>query len=347
MAGDRSGLKTLSLTTARRLLRKERSDQRDVYQNLSHVSLELADELAEAHNRFQIDLRARDCRGPLSFSPQSIAQLCKITGIPVYAIERMPGSVGLSVLRCMLEIAGHSIDRLFLFRLKETPTMRRVRAILPASYIRCDDLEILEMVTSTVGAKGARVSNLTIQDDLFSLRLVLPDRVDFGTPQAPDAAQVGVDLTTSETGFLSTEVRYLVYRLICSNGMTSVAKEGKEKVRRTPRMDPEAFRGRFQYALSRTLPHGRTMARRLVGARHDYVRDPVSELGEVLQNYGLGSPRGKLGRWVLTELLKEQNLMGVRRFDVVQAFTSVAKQLEHRDRLRVEDAMTEYLLETV
>jgi len=342
-----SGLKTMSLKTVRRVLRTERDHQRDVYQNMTHVTLGIEDGLAPLHERFNIDLHADGCRGPLSFSETAVQQLCRIAGIPHAAIERMPAALGMSVLRCMLEIAGPTIDKLFLFRLKENSAIRRVRAILPASYIRCDDSEVLETIIGSIGTAGNRVSNVTVKDNLFAIRVLLPDHVDFGTAQSPDKGRLGVDVRSSETGSFPTEIRHLVHRLICSNGMTTLSQDGRKEVRRTGRLDPDGFRRQLGTALSRTLPHGRQVARVMMESHHDYLDDPVGEIAYVFNRHRLGRPQGKLGRWVTTELIREQNLMGVRRFDVVNAFTAVARNLEHHERVKVEDAVTSYLLEMV
>lgn len=339
-----SGLKTMSLTTVRRVLRTHRENQRDVYQNLTRVSLGMADGLAPLPDRFHLDVQADDCRGPLRLSHTAIQQLCRIAGIPHYAIEKMPPALGLSVLRCMLEIAGPSIDRLFLFRLKETTEERRVRAILPSSYIRCDDEEIVETLVGTMGTAEVRVANLTVTDDLMAVRLLMRDQVDFGSEQAPDPARLGVDIRSSETGRHPTEIRYLVHRLVCSNGMTALSNEGRKEVRRSGRMDPEGFRSELRRTLGETIPYGRRVAEVMAASHHDYLEDPIGEIAHIFHVHRLGRPTGKLGRWVTTELIKEQNLMGVRRFDVVNAFTAVARNLEHAERVKVEDAVTHYLL---
>ena len=339
-----AGLKTMSLKTVRRVLRAHRSHQRDVYQNLTRVRLDVEDALAPLPRRFRMNLQCDDSRELLRFSETSIQQLCRIAGIPHYAIERMPAALGLSVLRCMLEIAAPKIDRMYLFRLKETPDEHWIRGILPASYIRCDDGEVLETIIDTVGTPDNRVANLTVNDDLFTIRLLFKDEVNFGSDQSPDPARVGVDIRSSETGLVPTEIRHLVHRLVCSNGMTTLSTEGRKEVRRTGRLDPAGFRSSLSRALGESLNFGQEVAKVMADAHHDYLDDPIAEIAHVFHTYRLGRPRGKLGRWVTAELIKEKNLLGVRRFDVVNAFTAVARNLEHDERVRVEDAVTSYLM---
>ena len=46
------------------------------------------------------------------------------------------------------------------------------------------------------------------------------------------------------------------------------------------------------------------------------------------------------------ELAPSRSLFGVHRFDLVQAFTATARGLEHKDRMRLEDAMGAYVDQT-
>ena len=89
------------------------------------------------------------------------------------------------------------------------------------------------------------------------------------------------------------------------------------------------------------------MVTRLRDARQAYVADPASEVARIFRRYRLGSPKGKAGRWVVDELLRRGTLFGVERFDLVQAFTAVARDLDHATRLKFEDAMGAYVLQGV
>jgi len=73
------------------------------------------------------------------------------------------------------------------------------------------------------------------------------------------------------------------------------------------------------------------------------VASPVPEIERNFYHFKLGSPRGRVGRWVIAEALKSKTLWGLQRFDIVKAFTLAAQSLGHRERRRFEDAMSSYL----
>jgi hypothetical protein len=143
------------------------------------------------------------------------------------------------------------------------------------------------------------------------------------------------------------QIRRLVFREICSNGMTGIAEAQKLLRRHMTRFDRGEFRVAVREATAEALQFGRDMAGRLRASRTDMLKDPRVEVERIFRQYKLGSPRRDKARWVFAELLRNVSLFGVGKFELVQAFTAVARGLEHERRLQWEDAMADYLLAAV
>jgi hypothetical protein len=322
-----------------RILDRERAGQSDLYCPLSRMRLRGGPSLAPLHDRYQVDL---DCDGrtrSLALAPTALANLCGLAGVPYGFLERVPGALGLNLLRCLLETSVGEEDRAFLFRLKEA-RVPRVRAILPASFVRISDRDLLDDLEQSV-EQPATVTNLAISGDLFSLRLVFPgEGLELG---ASDRAMPGLDLQSSETGVYPLQVRRVLFRQVCSNGVTSLAESHKLLRRRMTRFDRAEFRAAVRQGVAEAVGYGREMAERMREARTEFLKDPTAEIERLFTTYKLGSPRGDRAQWVAGALVRDLPLFGVGRFEVVQAFTEVAKGLEHENRLKWEDAMSDYV----
>ena len=326
------------------LVRKRRADQRDIYVPLSALRVDIADPFARPADRYRVSVRCKvksKADAPsLHLSPTSLGQLCGIAGVPSTFMDKLPAALGLKVLRCMLEMSSFGDDKHHLLRVQEN----RLRAVLPQSYVRFDDGDVLRALGRVVHA-DATVARMSIDDDSFFLRLLTNDNLNLGTQRARDPGRAGFDVLSSETGRHRLQVRQVVFREICSNGMTMLSESQRLLDRRHTGSDRATFERAVAESFREASTHGQQVAARLAGSRATYVKEPRAEVEQIFRRFRLGSPRGKLGRWVMNEVLRSTSLLGVQRFDVVQAFTAVARGLEHRDRMRFEDAMGAYVLE--
>ena len=337
-----AGLKTIPLPRVRAILERDREGTHDIYCPLSSIDLELRAPLAPLAKRFQARVTHDGRRINLHLTPTAVRQISGIAGIPTPFLEKAPASVGLGLMRSMLRLAIEARDRALLLRLKGR-RLPRLRAVLPSSYVRFDDLDVLTELESALGDAGQdfRVLNLNVNEDLLCIRGLFNDPLDLGTSRRPDPAAAGIDIVSSETG-RPLELRQVLVRVVCSNGMTSVLRNESDKTRRTG-LGRTVFRDRAALAIDRALEQGREMSARLAVFRSAFVKVPHSEVERILRRHKLGSMGGRIGRWVMTELDRDPSLFGVTRFEIVQAFTAVARGLQPIDRRRLEDAMGAYV----
>jgi hypothetical protein len=339
----RPGLKTIALDHLEGVLRRERAEQQDVYAPLSRMRLDVRNPLAPIGERYQVALAGEKSRSPALLTPTSLTQVCQIAGVPSVFHERAPAALGLKSLRAMLDIASESADRQFLFRMKTGKTAT-LRAVLPQSYVRFDDVDVLAELRAAAAGEELRAAVTTIDPDTLFVRVVRGARIELGTQMHSDPALAGIDIITSETGRRPLEVRQVLFRVACANGLTWVSDHQKKLKTRYTRMDRPTFQHVLRATLDGCFHHAGTMATRLAGTRRIHAKDPVEEIERIFERYRLGSAKGRIGRWVIGEVAKNVTLFGVQRFDIVQAFTAVARGLLPDDRLKIEDAMGAYML---
>lgn len=324
----------------------ERHATRDEYLPLVQIQPQVRDSLAPLPHRFAF--RCTGERGTFTAVPtmNSLSQYCNLVGIPIQFLEKIPANMGIRMFSILLDTCEKADGRQFLVRLNEKEGTR-LRAILAHSFVRFDDRQVLRVLNQVSGG-GFQVKNIELDEDQMHLRLLIPNAtavpLELGTAFKTDRAFPGIDLVTSETGAGPMEVRYLVFREICSNGLTALAEEQKILKRRYTEIDRGVFEEIVRQAINKASTHGQDTASRLLATRDQVIPDPGRELTSVFRSYRLGSPNGRIGRWVREELDRSAGLFGVQRFDFIQAFTAVARGLESRDRLRMEDAMGEYLV---
>ena len=340
----RTGVARIPLPQVDRVLRAERADQWDEYATLSDMRLQVLEPLAPIWDRYSLEIRTgrhtRRCR----MSQTALAQVCSLAGAPISFVEKVPPSLALKLIRCLMEMADSGDGRRHLLRFKDRKSPK-LRAVLPQSYVCLNDEQIMQELRAVTQSTPVHVERFNVADDVFYMRLLLDEDLNLGTQTDRDPAIGGVDLITSETGCHSLELRFTVFRLVCSNGLT-VPADGEVGLRaRYTQMDRDAFEVCLRRVLDEAFHRSRDLANRLSSTRGEMIENPKSELESIFRRYRLGNAQGKLGRWVASEVIRNLSLFGVSRFDIVQAFTGVARGLDHRDRMRFEDAMGAYLLD--
>ena len=342
----RPGLRAIPMERVSAELLKERRDQLDVYLPLRSpdVQLGIDDSLAPVPQRYRMIARVNGRFVGLRFTSTSFRQLCTLAAIPTPLLSRAPAAMGLNLLRGMLEMSEAGEGRPFLFRLRMSsrPTLR---AILPQSFVRFDDLQIVEALLRATSGKYAKVATVNVDEDTWFTRLIVGGEIDLGTSKAPDPVAPGVDLITSETGVHPLEIRHVLLRIVCANGITRVSDRQSTWQSRYTSIDRHVLENRLAAALEGAFGSGRELAGRLSDSRSDYLVDPRQEIDKIFRNYRLGNPSGRVGEWIGAEVMKYSTLFGISRWTICQAFTEVAKGLDHPQRMKFEDAMGSYLMQ--
>jgi hypothetical protein len=311
---------------------------------LNDLRLEVQDPLAPITGRFAVQVAAKNRTFAAKLTPHSFGQICGLLRVPPQFIERVPAPVALRLLRTLQDTSELMDGRALLlrFRGKEPPLLR---AILPHSFVRFDDADIVRAIRSHEG-EALEAQDVRVDEDSLFLRLLLADpkrQVNLGSGLSPDPGFVGMSIYSSETGAHPLVLRHSLLRLVCENGLTIPVEEGRPMRRRFTQVDRRALERAIDGALSQMIPRGEELAKKLAATRAETVRDADAEIFAIFRRHRLGSPRGRLGRWVTEEVHRNLSLFGAQRFEIVQAFTAVARGLESPDRLRFEDAMGAYL----
>ena len=95
----------------------------------------------------------------------------------------------------------------------------RARAFLSNRYRRIDNIDIAQITLPIIEAMpDAIFESCNLSDDYMYIKVVNPRLTDEVVPG--DIVQSGVVISNSETGQGAVCIQPLIYRLVCSNGMT-------------------------------------------------------------------------------------------------------------------------------
>ena len=344
MAG-RIGARIIPLDRVEDVLHKERRDGKDSYLPLRPpaVKVEIRDPLAPGAGRFKLVAKVEGSSVPLRFTETSFRQLCGLANVPSPLLTKAPAALGLNLLRCMLEASEAGEGRPYLLRMR-APRRPTLRAILPQSFVRLDDLSVFATLRKAVEKRDVQVASLKVDEDTWHTRLLVGEPINLGSVAAPDIVSPGFDLITSETGSHPLEMRHLLLRQVCLNGMTEAAEQKSAFRNRCTAVERHVLEDRLARALGQAAEKGRDMAAQLSGSRSDYVPDPRGEIDRIFRHFRLGNPSGRIGEWVAAEIMQSDTLFGVSRWSICQSFSAVARGLDHARRMLIEDAMGSYLM---
>lgn len=168
-----------------------------------------------------------DLMEPLDIQTTAHRQLSTYLDIPIKYYEKMRLHDP--------ELLAQNVNR-WLQRTQPAYRMLRTldghaRAFLSSRYRRLDNYDVAGIVTPVVGEMpGLQFGSCELTEDFMYLKVVNPRLQDEVRPG--DVVQAGVAISNSETGRGAVSVCPLIYRLVCTNGMTATDSIGS-KMRRT------------------------------------------------------------------------------------------------------------------
>jgi len=184
-------------------------------------------------------LRVTDGEGidlvePMDIRPTAHTQIGNYLSIPKKYYDRMQAEEP--------ELLAYNVNTWF----QKQPEQRMIRtmdgharAFLSNRYRRIDNLDIARTTIPIIAEiPEARYESCEITDDYLYLKVVNPKLQSEVTPG--DIVQAGIVISNSETGLGAVCIQPLIYRLVCSNGMTvNAARTRRNHVGRVSSSDED------------------------------------------------------------------------------------------------------------
>lgn len=277
-------------------------------------------------------------KGDFPIRPHAGAQIAEGLGIPKKYWDRMAETSP--------ELQAHNAN-FWLERQGTTQTVRvldgNVRAFLSANYRVIDHLPVLMGLLPELGALDdeLRWTSTGLTEGKLYLKGTTPRLR--GEVKVGDAVEGGLVITNSEIGLGSLQVRPMLLRLVCLNGLTvsdkvfarrhvgvraNVEAGAVEFSRETIEADDRALILKARDAVRQVLSGDfmRALLPQLRDATEEAVTDPIKAVEEVTRHFNLSQDDG---RGLLTHFLGGRDHS---RYGLVQAVTRYSQDVPDYDR---------------
>lgn len=264
--------------------------------------------------------------------------LSSLTGIPKQYYDRLmaqnPSLLSHNINEWLPGLKGKRLVR---------SMMGRARALLSERYRPIDNYDLAEAALPSIQEAGAQVKSCELTERRMYLKAVFPKLQ--GEIKTGDAVQAGIMISNSEVGCGAVQVKPLVYRLVCRNGLIvqdhslkrhHLGRLGGSEDSLAQLLSPETLSAENKALFLKvrdvvkavlTQDVFNTITQRFRdAAEHKITADPVQTVGRVSDTFGLSkSEQGG----VLRHLVEGGDLS---QWGLTNAITRASQDVESYDR---------------
>lgn len=273
------------------------------------------------------------------FNQKSFDRFCSRLGIPAKFMAKCPDYIVQTCVEHFLTASG--AGRLLLRCREREGNIKTVRGICGPSYVPLDNREIWEIMMPELlsfqkksGIK-VRIHQPKLSDEYMHARILFEDNVDVGYGGKEDPFNTGIHISNSELGYTPVRADMITFRLVCTNGMVSMADGRRLFQFKQNNADKKAFREELIAQLNFAVENRNKPLETIQNA----VKQRLNEPGRIIRR--IGRVHGVKNDLVLDVLNEYEMGVGQKRYedtrmDVVNAFTRVAQTAHPAIGLKLE-----------
>ena len=191
----------------------------------------------------------------------------------------------------------------------------RLRAVFTERYKPMDNMEILAQLIQ-LGFEPHLQVQYSLDHGMFLLKIPEYDKA-FGVNSGGPLDEIipGVAFTNSEVGLIAFSIESFFYRLICTNGLISIAKAKESRFKHI------SSRGLKNFAATLAMVRDGSDRSRMKFklSRESHVHDPVRSIEAFCRRFGLSQNEAEIVKAVF------EHEPGNTMFHIINAFTASAK----------------------
>jgi hypothetical protein len=225
----------------------------------------------------------------LSFSSWSFTQLSEKLGMGAAGYLKKCLTAGMNELvpeNFNRWIEKHSSKELmFRTHTVDSNGVKSLRAIVSNRYGLFDHIDVVASLQNVLGrSTELRVDSSFMSPDNMSLRLVDPTRVINEGVGVGDGSVVGLSIRNGQTGQVSLEVEFMIYTLICTNGLFIGQDRGRMLYKKHYSIERADFEKSFVESIER-FPDYIAAAHRTVEDARSVRLASIFDDEEAVRNY--------------------------------------------------------------
>jgi len=284
----------------------------NVITDVHQVSANHFDETMRVHEMQFDSLKQMWISGrQIDIAPSAQRLLSNRLRVPYSYLSRCPEDLQAHNLNFWIEKESQSRDTFFCRFNGDT-----LRAVFTERYQPLDNMEILAQLIQLGFGSNLQVQ-YSLDHGMFLLKIPEYDKA-FGvnSGEGPlDEIVPGIAFANSEVGLLAFSIESFFYRLVCTNGLISVAKA------RTSRFKHISSRGleNFPATLAMVMDGSARNQIEFKLSRESHVDDPISSIESFSRRFGLSHSEAG----VVKAAFEQES--GNTMFHIINAFTAAAK----------------------
>lgn len=264
-----------------------------------------------------------DSGQPLLMHDLALRQVCSRVGVPYQYLRKCPPALAWQNLNFWIQNGNYNRQALV-----RTVSGTQVRAVLSDSFTPLDDTDVFPLVLDALGDEEAEVQFLDFSPTHTHCRILFPRlRTE---ARKNDIIQAGIHISNSEVGQRSLQVESLVYRLVCTNGLTSAERNSMMTARHVG--NPARLRDFITNAVTDAKAGTQRLMERFKQTVHHRLDDPLKLIERTAGD-------GNLSQEQLQRVLSSFAFEGddATLYGVVNAFTHAAQaESTVEDRYQLE-----------
>lgn len=278
---------TAETIDTRELLTLPVPKKRISFDDLYHDSLEIQ-ALCTDYNLSNVsdrNMRLQPDSGKLMFFPDNdvlhrvmgmnrhaMSQLCNKLGVPIRYLEKC-------IDAGMLDLASDNVNS-WLQDYNKNMFIRaydgKIRGILSDRYMTLDTPNIMEVIASVVDSSDYTTKGYFLSPERFHARIVQNTMMNI----AGEDLFAGIQIDSSDVGRSTLQVRFMIFKQVCTNGLTISKGGGVLFEQRHIGISVDDFYSEFKESMSR-IPILMENAKELIGeARNDNGKFNVAHFSE-------------------------------------------------------------------
>lgn len=277
------------------------------------------------------------------FTDYSLGQLCNKIGVPRRYIDKcLEAGMTDLISRNMNEWIEQHNRNFFIREYKDNDKIK-IRGLLSDRYTTLDSPDIVRQLRSTFDEDDYKVKGYFISPERFHLRLVQREMLNING----EDLFAGIQIDSSDVGRSPLVVRFMIYKQVCTNGMTVSKGEGLLYHQRHIGISREEFASEFEKSLEK-LPILVANAKELIEeARLDTKGYRITHYNpDELESFinRIKSQTGLADEPVAKVIDFMTNKYSETRWGLINALTEVAQDFTLERRIDLEKVAGELLL---
>jgi hypothetical protein len=248
---------------------------------------------------------------PITVAPTAQRLLSNRLRVPYSYLSRCPEDLQARNLNYWIEQESQHRDTFFCRFNGDT-----LRAVFTDRYKPLDNMEILAQLIQLGFGPNLQVQ-YSLDHSMFLLKIPEYDKT-FGVNPGQgmlDEIVPGVAFANSEVGLIAFSIESFFYRLVCTNGLISVAKAKTSKFKHISSRGLE----NFPATLAMVMDGSARNQIEFKLSRESHVNDPISSIKSFSRRFGLSQNEAELVK------LSFDQEPGNTMYSIINAFTAAAK----------------------